>query len=193
MSRTCSPAASELLGQQVAQAAGALDCPGPLRPVSGPFHQLAGLGCRRPHPHRPELPFRRVDRHRGMRSLVRVHSDHHSRHQQAPFRSSSRMDGPRRAPLISDPSASHLFRATPRAGPGGPVTRSKARPNGRQSHREPDPPESLNATGKPPQRLRDTQSEPDARWHERGCRQHIGHALRVARTDADDRGEVHIH
>ncbi len=45
-STTCSPAATQLLGQQVAQAAGALDGPGPLRPARRPLEQPAGLAPR---------------------------------------------------------------------------------------------------------------------------------------------------
>jgi hypothetical protein len=70
----------QLLGQQMAQPTGALDGPGPLRPGRRPREQplrlpgastylqltLRLLGC--------------VDRHRGVRGLVRIGPDHHCRH-----------------------------------------------------------------------------------------------------------------
>ncbi len=75
----------ELLGQHVTQPARALDGPGPLGPFRSPFQQLAGLIRRGPHAQLAERHLGRVDRYRRVGSLVRIHPDHHHRHQTAPF------------------------------------------------------------------------------------------------------------
>ena len=83
-SSTRSPGGQQLLGQQVAQAAGALDRPGPLRPGRGPCQQplrLRGAGA---HPQLPQRLLGPADRHRRVRGLVRVDPDHHSCHRPAP-------------------------------------------------------------------------------------------------------------
>jgi hypothetical protein len=72
----------ELLGQQVTQAAGALDGPGPLGPARRPLHQLAGLGRGGADPQPAQWLLGHADRHRGMRGLVRIDPDHHGRHGQ---------------------------------------------------------------------------------------------------------------
>jgi hypothetical protein len=74
----------QLLGQQVPQPAGALDRPGALRPRRRPRHQPLRLAGRGTHPQPAQRLLRRIDRHRGVRPLVRVHADHHCRHQHAP-------------------------------------------------------------------------------------------------------------
>jgi len=71
----------ELPGQQVAQAGGALDCPGPFRPGRGPRHEPLGLRCRGTHPQLAQRLPGRADRHRGVRCLVRIDTDHHCCHQ----------------------------------------------------------------------------------------------------------------
>ena len=70
----------ELLGQQVAQAAGALDRPGPLRPGRGPGQQPLRLGSAGADPQLTQRLLRRADRHRRVRGLVRIDPDHHCRH-----------------------------------------------------------------------------------------------------------------
>ena len=62
----------ELLGQQIAQPAGALDHPPALRPPLGPSQQLLGhrAGCS--HPDRGGFGQISTDRGRGVRGLVGV-------------------------------------------------------------------------------------------------------------------------
>jgi Transposase IS116/IS110/IS902 family len=69
------PRRDQLLGQQVPQPADALDRPGPLRPETRPAQQPLDLRCTGPHPNLAQVLLR-PDRHRGMRSLMRVHPDH---------------------------------------------------------------------------------------------------------------------
>ena len=65
----------ELLGQQIAQPAGALDRPPALRPPLGPSRQLLGhrAGCS--HPDRGGFGQISTDRGRGVRGLVGVNAD----------------------------------------------------------------------------------------------------------------------
>ena len=134
----------ELLGQHVAQAARALDRPGPVRPAGGPFQQPDGLPGRGPYRQLAQRHLGRVDRYRRVRRLVRVHSDHHRCHQQ-PFRwlvqvtgSNKGMTEPRRACLISGRQAVGPFSSHATAGPGGwPLVIKPDPRKGRQSHREP--------------------------------------------------------
>jgi hypothetical protein len=70
----------QLLGQQMPQPAGAFDRPGPLRPGRRPRQQALRLAGRGVDPQLAEPLLRRADRHHGVRSLVRVHADHHCRH-----------------------------------------------------------------------------------------------------------------
>src|SRR5258706_2842482 len=73
----------QLLGQHVPQAARALDGPGPLRPFRRPFQQFAGLRRGSPDPQLAERRLGRVDRYRGVGSLVRIHADHYRCHSPA--------------------------------------------------------------------------------------------------------------
>ena len=114
----------QLLGQQITQAAGALDRPGALGERSSPHQEtldLAGAGA---HPQLAQRRFGRVDSRRCMRPLVRIDTDHHC-HEPLLGR---RARGPWRACLISDRRRSRLFRATPRRDPTGRAPRSEARP-----------------------------------------------------------------
>ena len=71
----------QLLGQQVPQASGSLDRPGPLRPGRGPFQQPLRLRGTGPHPQFAQRLLDPADRHRRMRGLVRIDPDHHSCHE----------------------------------------------------------------------------------------------------------------
>jgi len=71
----------QLLGQQVTQPGGALDRPGPLRPGRRPRQQPLRLRHRSTHPQLTQRFLRCADRHRGMRTLMRIHPDHHCRHE----------------------------------------------------------------------------------------------------------------
>jgi len=71
----------QLLGQQVAQPAGALNGPGPLRPGRGPGQQPLRLGGAGTDLQLTQRLLRRADRHRRVRGLVRVDPDHHCRHE----------------------------------------------------------------------------------------------------------------
>jgi hypothetical protein len=75
------PSSHQLLGQQMPQPASALHGPGPPRPRPRPGHQLLSLGRGRADPQLTQRLFGCPDRHRGMRALMRVHADHHCRHQ----------------------------------------------------------------------------------------------------------------
>ncbi len=70
----------ELLGQQVTQAAGALDRPGPLRPGRSPGQQLLRLAALARTRSSPSGFFGSADHHRRVRGLVRIDPDHHCRH-----------------------------------------------------------------------------------------------------------------
>jgi hypothetical protein len=70
----------QLLGQQMPQPARAFDRPGALRPGLRPPQQPLRLGGAGPYLQLAPRHFRRVDRHRGMRGLVRVDPDHHRHH-----------------------------------------------------------------------------------------------------------------
>ena len=82
----------QLLGQQVPQPVGAFHRPGPLRPGRCPGQQPLCLRGRGPDPHLAQRGLIRIDRHRRVRSLVRVHADHHHRHD-LPLSSHSRQKG----------------------------------------------------------------------------------------------------
>jgi hypothetical protein len=71
----------QLLGQQVTQAARALDGPGPLRPGRRPGQQLLGLRYRSTHAQLTQRLLRRADRHRRVRALVRIDAYHHCSHE----------------------------------------------------------------------------------------------------------------
>lgn len=64
--------ADELLGEQMAQARGGLDRPGPPTKRLGPGEQLLDLPAGRSDLGPAELCFGAVDRHRNVRRLVRV-------------------------------------------------------------------------------------------------------------------------
>jgi hypothetical protein len=70
----------QLLGQQIPKPARSLDRPAARRPASGPLQQHLGLSSRSPHPDPPQLPLTCVNRERGVRSLVRIDTDHHASH-----------------------------------------------------------------------------------------------------------------
>ena len=74
----------QLLGQQVPQARGAPGRPGPLRPVRRPRQQPLRLRGAGTHPQLTQRFLRAADRHRGVRALVRIHPDHHCRHERPP-------------------------------------------------------------------------------------------------------------
>ena len=78
------PGGDELLGDQMAQASGAFHRPGPLRPRRRPGDQLLSLNSRSADPQLAQRLLRRIDDHRRVRALVRVHPDNHCRHQHAP-------------------------------------------------------------------------------------------------------------
>jgi hypothetical protein len=86
------PGCDELLGEQMAQAGGAFHRPGPLRPRRRPADQLQSLNSRSADPQPAPRLLRRIDDHRRMRALVRVHPDNHGRHQHAPKSSSPGME-----------------------------------------------------------------------------------------------------
>jgi hypothetical protein len=75
------PGGQQLLGQQTAQPARALDRPGPVRPFRCPSEQLGGLPFRRLYPELSQRFLSRADRHRRMRGLMRVDANHHSHHE----------------------------------------------------------------------------------------------------------------
>ena len=127
----------QLLGQQVAQAPGALDRPGPLRPGRCPRHQPPGLGRRGAHPQLAQRLLGLVDRHRGVRGLVRVDTDHHCCHQRLLIIVRDR--GPWRACLISVLAARASFE--PRHGETPQSWHLVRKPDrtGRQAVREPAP------------------------------------------------------
>jgi hypothetical protein len=82
------PAASGPFSQvclPVAGAAGALDCPGPLRPGRGPGQEPLGLRNAGADPQLTQRLLRRADRHRRVRGLVRIDPDHHCRHRKRSF------------------------------------------------------------------------------------------------------------
>jgi hypothetical protein len=62
----------QLLSQQIAQAAGALDRPRPLRPCGSPPHEPFRLPSRGPHPQAAQQLHRCAGRHRRVRALVRA-------------------------------------------------------------------------------------------------------------------------
>jgi hypothetical protein len=74
------PGCQQLLRQQVPQPAGAFHRPGPLRPLRCPLQQPLRLGRRGPYPYLARQLLVRADRHRCVRAFVRVHPDHHYRH-----------------------------------------------------------------------------------------------------------------
>ncbi|HEY2812706.1 MAG TPA: hypothetical protein VGJ03_04500, partial [Acidimicrobiales bacterium] len=74
-STTSSPAATKLLGQQVAQTAGRRDRPPPLREQCRPFQQLPALLFRGPDRQLGDFGFVAVDSHRGVRPLVRIDAE----------------------------------------------------------------------------------------------------------------------
>jgi hypothetical protein len=67
----------------MAHPARAFDRPGALRPGLRPPQQPLRLAHRGTHPQLAQRHFRRADRHRGMRGLVRVDPDHHRHHREA--------------------------------------------------------------------------------------------------------------
>lgn len=67
----------ELLSQEVAQAGGVLDRPGPRREPLGPGEQPLELSGPRAHSDFGQGLLGLVDRHGGVRSLVSVDTDHH--------------------------------------------------------------------------------------------------------------------
>jgi hypothetical protein len=64
--------------------------------------QLPGLVRVGTDPHPAQRHLTSIDRHRGVRALVRVDPDHHRRHQHTPPRHPSRQWGPRRACLTPE-------------------------------------------------------------------------------------------
>ena len=128
----------QLLGQQVAQPAGALHRPGPLRPRPPPTPAALAPGPGRHAPAaRPAAPPPRRSPPRcaspyAGRSRSSLPPSAHSRP------SSPEHGGPRRACLIPDCWRSRLFRATPRRGPTGwHLVLKPGRNRGRQAVREP--------------------------------------------------------
>ncbi len=71
----------ELLGQQVTEPGSALHGPGPVRPRGRPRDQLLRLAKRCADPDLAQRLLARADHHRGVRPFMRVHADHHCRHQ----------------------------------------------------------------------------------------------------------------
>ena len=138
------PGGGQLLGQHMAQAAGAFDRPGPLRPRRRPLHQLLRLRRTSPDPQLAQRLLACPDRHRSMRTLVRINPYHHCCHETAlpvlhPDRTVAGM--PNYGPL----GRSRLFRATPRQGlTGRHLVIKPGRTSSRQADREPGPSEPLN-------------------------------------------------
>ncbi len=124
------PGGGQLPGQHVPQAAGASGRPGPLRPRRRPLHQLLRLRRTSAYLQLAQRLLTPPDRHRGMRTLVRINPYHHCCHETA--LSTRQADRTAAACLITDHwGRSRLFRATPRQGPDGPAPRYKARPQSR--------------------------------------------------------------
>ena len=67
----------QLLGQQIPDATRRLDRPRPLDEHRCPAEQLLDLAARRPHLDRRQLNLGTIDRHRRVRPLMRVDTDHH--------------------------------------------------------------------------------------------------------------------
>ena len=107
-------------------AAGTAGAPGPPAPSTAQVRSGQAVAqassCwparRRPAPVSGPGPPPRPDRHRGVRSLVRVHPDHHCRHQ-LPLPLELRVRIPWRACLISDRSAVAPLSSHTTAGSGG--------------------------------------------------------------------------
>jgi hypothetical protein len=68
----------------VAQAAGALDCPGPPRPGRRPGQQAFRLDSAGADPQLTQRLLHRADRHCRVRGLLRIDPDHHCRHGNTP-------------------------------------------------------------------------------------------------------------
>ena len=107
----------QLLGQQVAEATGTFDGPGPLGPLGRPRQQPLDLVGRRAHPQLAERSLLVIDRHGRVRGLVGVDTDYYCHTQ--PLFSTGKL-GPRRACLITvtalAPLLSHTTGETRRAG-----------------------------------------------------------------------------
>ena len=67
----------ELLREKIAEPTRGLDRPRPILEPIGPREQLHALTFTRPHLQPRELDLAAIDRDRGVRRLVRIHSDHH--------------------------------------------------------------------------------------------------------------------
>jgi hypothetical protein len=74
----------KLLGQQIAQPVGRLDRPRPRLEWRRPRQQLLHLPATSPHPQAGQLVLGRVERGRGVRTLVRVDTNHHCSHRDPP-------------------------------------------------------------------------------------------------------------
>jgi hypothetical protein len=70
----------QLIAEQATQPTSALDCPDPPRPPPRPAPQHLQLINTGHDPDLTDNPFRSVERHRGMRLLVRINADHHANH-----------------------------------------------------------------------------------------------------------------
>jgi hypothetical protein len=138
MSSTRSPAATSCWASR---------CPSPVAPPAAQVRsgqarahaqQLPGLVRAGTDPHPAQRHLTSIDRHRGVRALVRVDPDHHRRHQHTPPRHPSRQWGPRRACLTPELLGVRSF-----SGPHRGKTRqagtsfvSQTTPGGRQAVRD---------------------------------------------------------
>ena len=69
-----------MLAQQLPEATGTLDRPGPLRPVRSPAQQDLHLLRGRAHANLPDALLTLIERVGRVRPLVRIDTDHHTSH-----------------------------------------------------------------------------------------------------------------
>ena len=119
--------ADQLLGQQVAQAPGRLDGPGPVLEPGCPAKQLAYLALGGPHLQLAQEHLLVVDGHGGVRALVRVYAYDHAQMSSSVRLSKAKVGTPDFSPVASEPLLSHTL-----VRPGEPADRYKANRQGRQ-------------------------------------------------------------
>ena len=127
----------QLLGQQMPQAAGALDRPGPLRPGRGPFQQPLRLRRAGAYPQLTQRLLRRADHHRRVRGLVRIDPDHHCRHGKHSLPLPADKDRGGHAQFQDLRSAHTSFEPRHGEAPAGWHVVRKPSPAGRQAVQEP--------------------------------------------------------